>query len=102
MSAGDLESAPAGQGAIAIDFDNDGDIDILAGNRTGPMNVLENNGAGSFTLIDPVSIGLTISAGDGITAADVNNDGLIDLMLDQHLFIGTGNGQFGFSGSREW
>jgi len=65
------------------------------------MNVLANNGVGVFTLIDPTSIGLSISAGDGITAADVNNDGLLDLMLDQHLFIGTGSGQFSFSRSFE-
>ncbi|MCH8059096.1 MAG: VCBS repeat-containing protein, partial [Proteobacteria bacterium] len=101
VSAGDLEAAPAGQGALAVDFDNDGDLDVFAGNRTGPMNVLVNNGAGIFTLIDPASIGLSISAADGITAADVNNDGLLDLMLDQHLFLGTGSGQFSFSRSFE-
>jgi len=101
VSAGDLEAAPAGQGALAVDFDNDGDLDVFAANRTGPMNVLVNNGAGIFTLINPASIGLSISAADGITAADVNNDGLLDLMLDQHLFLGTGSGQFSFSRSFE-
>jgi beta-lactam-binding protein with PASTA domain len=102
VAAGALEAAPAGQGALAVDFDNDGDLDVIAGNRTGPMNVLTNNGTGIFTLIDPTSIGLSISAGDGITAADVNNDGFLDLMLDQHLFLGTGSGQFSFSRSFEF
>jgi hypothetical protein len=101
VSAGALESAPAGQGAFAVDYDNDGDLDVFAGNRTGPMNVLTNDGTGIYTLVDPATIGLTISAGDGITAADINNDGLLDLMLDQHLFIGTGSGQFSFSRSFE-
>ena len=101
VSGGDLAAAPVGQGAIAVDYDNDGDIDIIAGNRTGPLNVLQNDGSGVFTLIDPLSIGITLSAGNGITAADVNNDGLLDLLLDQHLFLGTGAGQFSFERSFE-
>ena len=101
IAAGDLESAPAGQGAIAVDYDNDGDMDLLSANRTGPMNVLQNDGTGVFTLLDPVAIGLTISAGDGITAADVDNDGWLDLLLDQHLFRGTGGGNFNFARSFE-
>lgn len=101
VSAGDLEAAPVGQGAIALDYDDDGDIDVLAANRTGPVNVLDNDGSGSFTAIDPTTLGLTLTAGDGITAADVNNDGLLDLLLDQHLFLGTGSGQFSFSQSFE-
>ena len=100
-TGGALESASAGQGAIALDYDNDGDIDVIAGNGSGPLNVLRNDGTGVFSPINPETIGLTMRAGNGITAADVNNDGLIDLLLDQHLFVGTGNGEFTFATSFE-
>jgi len=101
VAAGNLESARAGQGTVAVDFDNDGDLDVFAGNRTGDMNILRNNGSGSFSLVNPADLDLTISAGDGVSVADVNNDGWLDLMLDQHLFTGTGGGQFRFARSFE-
>ncbi|HLU49435.1 MAG TPA: VCBS repeat-containing protein, partial [Planctomycetota bacterium] len=44
IDGGDLETAPLGQGAVDTDFDGDGDIDLLAANRTGDLNVLRNDG----------------------------------------------------------
>jgi hypothetical protein len=96
VAAGDLESAPAGQGAVAVDFDNDGDLDVFAGNRTGPVNVLRNRGNGVFDQVSPASIGLDREARDGISFADIDNDGRLDLLLNKHLFRATGNGQFTF------
>jgi hypothetical protein len=99
IEAGDLATAPAGQGATDTDFDGDGDIDVLAANRTGPMNVLRNDGTGNFTLTDPAEIGITHEAWDGITTADIDNDGDLDLLLgsgggDGHLYINDGGGNF--------
>ncbi len=96
VDSGALYDAPAGQGATDSDFDGDGDIDIIAANRTGAVNFLRNDGAGNFQLIDPVSLGINHAAGDGITLADVNNDGHLDLLLQKHLYINTGNNTYIF------
>ena len=81
ITTGDLYTAPAGQGAIDTDYDGDGNIDVLAANRTGPVNILTNDGNGNFTLTDPISIGIRHTAPDGITTADFDNDGDLDLLL---------------------
>jgi hypothetical protein len=81
ITTGDLYTAPAGQGATDTDYDGDGDIDVLAANRTGPVNILTNDGIGKFKLTDPISIGISHTAPDGITSADVDNDGDLDLLL---------------------
>ncbi len=73
--------ALAGQGVTDTDFDGDGDIDLIAANRTGDVNILENNGSGSFTVTDPGSIGITTRAKDGISTADIDHDGDLDILL---------------------
>jgi hypothetical protein len=82
---------------VAVDCDNDGDVDIWAANRTGPVNILRNNGSGSFSLVTPSTIGITQRGEDGISFVDVNNDGWLDVLLNQHLFLGSAGGQFTFS-----
>jgi len=99
ITTGDLYTAPAGQGATDTDYDGDGDIDVLAANRTGPVNILTNDGNGSFTLTHPASIGIRHQAQDGITTADVDNDGDLDLLLAGsngrgHLYSNNGGGTF--------
>lgn len=100
VSQGDLYTAPVGQGATDTDFDGDGDVDILAANRTGPVNILENDGHGHFTLIDPSQIGIRHRAPDGISSADIDNDGDLDLLLTGgdkglgHLYQNDGAGRF--------
>ena len=109
ITSGALYEAPAGQGATDTDYDGDGDIDIIAANRRGPVNVLRNDGGGTFTRIDPVSsigigaqhgYGISQQAGDGITMGDVNSDGYLD-MLTVHadydvafLYMNDGDGTF--------
>ena len=94
INAGALYTAPAGQGATDTDFDGDGDIDIIAANRTGIVNILQNDGAGNFTLIPPSALGLSHQALDGISTGDVDNDGLLDLLLasdnEGHLYRNMG------------
>ena len=99
VTSGDLYSAPAGQGATDSDFDGDGDIDILAANRTGPVNILRNDGKGSFSLVPPASIGIRHQAKDGVTTADVDNDGDIDMLLagnggSANLYLNSGGGMY--------
>ena len=81
VTSGALYTAPAGQGATDTDFDGDGDVDIIAANRDGDLNVLRNDGTGAFTAVDPDSIGIIHNAFSGVTAADVDNDGDLDLLL---------------------
>lgn len=76
-----LVRAPAGQGGTDCDYDGDGDVDILAANRSGDLNILNNDGAGHFESIEPQSLGMYDKAEDGITCADIDNDGDMDLLL---------------------
>ena len=103
ISVGDLFTASCGQGATDTDYDGDGDVDVIAANRTGEVNILRNEGRGNFTLIPPASIGIRHRAGDGITTADVNNDGHLDILLASDnggcLYLNRGNGAFKFKRS---
>jgi fibronectin type 3 domain-containing protein len=98
LSVGAFQQAPAGQGAVGSDFDGDGDVDVFAANL-GPLNVLENV-AGSFVQRSAASIGIsaTHEAHDGVSTADVNNDGHVDLLLAGndygHLYLNDGDGTF--------
>jgi len=98
-AGGDLSTTPATQGVTDTDYDNDGDIDILAANRIGDIVILRNGDTGGvlstgvFTQIDPSTVGITMFADrgdDGLTTADVDNDGDLDL-----LFV-NGNGSSGY------
>ena len=101
INSGALFEARAGQGATDTDFDNDGDIDIFAANRTGDVNILRNEGNGVFTQIVPATLGLAHRADDGITSADIDNDGDLDLLLARDdsgtLYRNLGNGTFSFA-----
>lgn len=98
IDSGALFTAPCGQGATDTDYDGDGDVDIIAANRTGDVNILRNDGAGGFTLIPPMSIGIRHPAHDGISTADVDNDGDLDMLLagddEGHLYLNDGRGAF--------
>jgi hypothetical protein len=100
IEAGALYEAPAGQGAIDTDYDGDGDIDVIAANRTGDVNILQNDGHGNFTIVDPASLGITDRAEDGISTGDVDNDGDLDMLLAGdgygRLYLNNGNGSFAF------
>ena len=104
ITSGPLYTAPAGQGATDTDFDGDGDVDIIAANRDGDLNILRNDGAGNFSVVDPDSIGIIHDAFSGITAADIDNDGDLDLLLVGldgtetigFLYRNTGQGMFSF------
>jgi hypothetical protein len=89
--------APHGVGVL--DFDGDGDTDIAVSCSGGDEVALyTNNGSGVFS--GPVSVE---SGGDGeyaLIAADMNNDGILDLVVgardsqDACIMRGNGNGTF--------
>ena len=116
-----------GSGAAFLDIDNDGWQDILLVNsrnwpgRPGAAShpaLYRNNRNGTFTDVTKQS-GLAIEVyGLGVTAADYDNDGNVDIYLTclgaNHLFRNTGGGKFvdvtaragvgdpGFSTSAAW
>lgn len=103
VTSGAAYTAPAGQGVTDTDFDGDGDIDLIAGNWEGDLVVLRNRGRGEFALVDPDAIGIRHRAYSGITTADVDNDGDLDMLLVGldaagetvgHLYRNRGGGVF--------
>lgn len=70
-----------GLGAVAGDYDNDGDLDLYVSNF-GPNVFYENNGDGSFTAWpndDLIANGSRFSA--GVCFVDIDRDGNLDLYV---------------------
>ncbi len=72
-------------GAVALDFDDDGDQDIFVANDSGPNDMLENRGgrfreAGLFTGVALSADGAT-QGSMGVAAADADEDGFPDLVV---------------------
>lgn len=65
-----------------VDYDNDGDKDLILTGVYTPMRIYNNNGAMSFTDVAAVS-GITPESAItiGVSAGDYNNDGCLDLYL---------------------
>ena len=98
-----------GGGGAFVDFDNDGDPDIVCVNScawpdgkadgAAPVSALyENDGNGNFTNVTAGS-GLDVTFyGAGIACGDFDNDGLIDLYFtavgENRLFRNQGGGKF--------
>ncbi len=85
-AGGDLTTVLADESIVTdTDYDGDGDIDLLAADKSGTLVILNNNGSGVFTQVAPASLGLpgpgTFQVQDGITLADVDNDGDLDLLV---------------------
>ena len=100
-------------GAVWFDYDEDGDLDLYTGNMDGDANGLMRNDSGRFT---DVAVAAGVAWGgrepnnpaNGTVrpcAADVNNDGRIDLFTANYgkngLFLNLGGGRFS-DVSAEW
>jgi hypothetical protein len=85
-----LSNAPiqtAAVSVVAADFDNDMDLDLLLATQGAAINYknlyYENDGAGNFTLIEDFGATGSIEGRSGtISTADINNDGFIDVFLE--------------------
>ncbi|MCD4735541.1 MAG: VCBS repeat-containing protein, partial [Bacteroidales bacterium] len=72
------------------DFDSDGLLDIIAGSKYSIQLHLEQNsvGAAAFTVVNRSFIGIDVGRNAKPSVMDVDNDGLLDML------IGGGNGRF--------
>ena len=105
-----ISSPPVGshntEGLVAIDWNQDGWLDIIADNDNGGNDVYENDQAGGFVYITagtgPGETGFPPShTGDGdyLTAADIDNDGYVDLYgrktdVSNYWHFNSNTGQF--------
>jgi hypothetical protein len=89
-----LVSLPNEAGAIvALDFDNDGDIDIFTTTRAGDLLLFEKNDAGNYSLKDTVAIGkdplFLAIAGNRLIASNFSSASLTDVEFSPAGFSGT-------------
>ena len=107
------------RGVVVIDVDGDGDIDIVNTNADGDnMSLLKNDGTGKFPTGQSVDGGPgviyfdsafgmgTASQEFGVMAGDMNEDGILDIVIGARgimgnnratvVNLGTGNGTFAF------
>jgi hypothetical protein len=89
------ESRLSGKGwsgdVAAVDFDEDGDLDLLVTNMFGTSQLYRNDGEGHFDDVTPQTLGKTSLGAIGSKAFDFNNDGRLDLFItDMHsdMWIG--------------
>ena len=71
------------------DLDNDGDLDMLIGDADGFLHYFRNNpigGVASFTLVAPNYMGInSIDQNAAPEIADINGDGLLDLLVGERV-----------------
>jgi len=91
-----------GAGVAMLDYDNDGDLDVLLIQSRGRAQLFRNNlietGALSFTDVTRASGLITTGYGMGVATGDFDNDGLVDVYVTSfgtnQLFRNNGDGTF--------
>ena len=77
-----LEGYDFGLGCVWLDYNDDGWQDIYVGSDfKQPDRLYRNNQDGTFTDILPKAVSRTPWFSMGVDAADINNDGLLDIMI---------------------
>ena len=96
-AAGVAGPAASTRGVAWGDFDNDGDLDLLAANQDGTTSLFENNGSGVFT-----DVGGASGLNDGIIETGRSAGAMwadYDLDGDLDLFVGRSGGLSKFYGN---
>lgn len=83
-------------GLAVFEADGDGDMDLAAPSND-QVRLLLNNGDGTFAA--PIAIASAVVNDYGLTAADMNNDGIVDLVVGSvtgqiQVLLSNGNGTF--------
>jgi tetratricopeptide (TPR) repeat protein len=79
--AGLADPATRTQAAVWADINDDGLLDLFAGNENGPSQLFLNKGDGTFQDISASSGVDKIAFTKGVTAADYDNDGYVDFYV---------------------
>ncbi len=90
-----LTNAAGDQGVCDADFDNDGDIDLILSVFDDPNRCVEiwENINGQFSKVQNTGLNLCGTV-DGVTFWDMNNDGWLDVVSGEKIFINNGNKTF--------
>lgn len=97
----EYDSGTGPRGIAVFDADGDGDMDIVNSNAggDGDLSLLVNNGQGVFGA--PVQFDGGCNREWGLSAADMNSDGITDLVVGCHgdgiISVLTGDGAGGFN-----
>ena len=99
-----------GSGVAVFDFDNDGDLDLYfvqSGHLNNPNNIITDqlyrndtvkSDSPKFTNVSKGSGILSNGYGMGASAGDINNDGFVDLLINNYgqnaIYINKGDGTF--------
>jgi hypothetical protein len=84
---------------VLADFNNDGDLDLAAGGGAGVDVYLGNGGRLGSMVWTPSSVGLPNEKFSGLAGADVDDDGLADLVISAYN-AGSGVGIYAYKNSR--
>ena len=84
---------------VLVDFDNDGDLDVAAGGAAGVDVYLVTEGPLGNLAWSQASVGLPDGKFSGITGADWNKDGSVDLVVSAYG-AGSGIGVYAYENTR--
>ena len=87
------------QTAVWADFNNDGLLDLFIGNENAPSQLFRNKGNGTFDDVSHAAGVDRTAYTKGVTAADYDNDGFVDLYVSNineanFLYHNNGDGTF--------
>jgi hypothetical protein len=96
--ASGLDAVTSYEEVLALDKENDGDIDAIF-QSPGQETVVENNGSGFFTIVTATSGIVDNSRTSALSSGDLNGDDYTDVVLsnwqsDAAVFINDGDGTF--------